>query len=92
MKELPITLLSFADFWFVPLICLFLLSLIIEQIVMRVATSEMVIYQVMRIRRLLWQQNLFLNFIWTISYFSLILLQGKEHPKDPFLDSGILWR
>lgn len=92
MKELLITLLSFADFCFNPLIFLFLLSVLAEQVIVRFSESEMVIYQVMKIRKFLWQQNLFLNFIWIVTYFSLIFIQGREYPKDPFSDSGLIWR
>lgn len=92
MKELFITLMSFADFWFIPLIFLFLLAIIVEQVLLRVTKSEVVLYHAMRIRKLFWQQNLLMNLIWIISYFSLSFIQAKETPKDPFMDSGLIWK
>ena len=92
MKELFITLLSFADFWFIPLIFLFLLAIVVEQVLLRVTKSEVVLYNAMRIRRLLWQQNLLLNLIWIVSYFYLVIIQEKENPIDPFMDSGLIWK
>ncbi len=93
MRDLLITFLSFADFWFFPLIVLFVLASVAEQIVKRITTSEMAVYQAMRIRRLLWQQNLFLNAIWLISWFGLNIMHRREVAmNDSFYVPGLMWR
>jgi hypothetical protein len=82
MRELLILVLSFVDFWFLPMLGLFLFSVFMEQIIRTEGA--------MKFRRFMWNQNLLLNFMWIISFVALSII--TREPKDPFSDSGLIWR
>lgn len=88
MREILVTLLSFADFWFLPLIFFFLGCLMVEQLVQRSDAPEEAVEFMARLRRFAWQQNLLLNVVWVLSF---LLLQSMT-TKDPFSDSGMIWK
>ena len=88
MKEFLFFMANFLDFWFLPFIIMFIVSIVVEQVVRRLATSvpltqddEKKIETAMRVRKFLWRQNSLLNFSWFLCYFILMfMLRGQQAP------------
>ena len=91
MKEFLFFMANFLDFWFLPFIIMFIVSIVVEQVVRRLATSvpltqddEKKIETAMRVRKFLWRQNILLNFSWFLCYFILMfMLRGQAQPQMP---------
>ena len=74
---------NFLDFWFLPFIIMFIVSIIIEQVIRR-QDDEKKIETAMRVRKFLWRQNILLNFSWFLCYFILMfMLRGQAQPQMP---------
>ena len=79
---------NFLDFWFLPFIIMFIVSIIIEQVIRR-QDDEKKIEIAMRVRKFLWRQNILLNFSWFLCYFILMfLLRGQPQPMPDLIWSG----
>ena len=78
---------NFLDFWFLPFIIMFIVSIIIEQVIRR-QDDEKKIETAMRVRKFLWRQNILLNFSWFLCYFILMfILRGEPQPMP-----DLIWR
>ena len=78
MKEFLFFMANFLDFWFLPFIIMFIVSIIIEQVIRR-QDDEKKIETATRVRKFLWRQNILLNFSWFLCYFILmIMLRGQQ--------------
>ena len=78
---------NFLDFWFLPFIIMFIVSIIIEQVIRR-QDDEKKIETAMRVRKFLWRQNILLNFSWFLCYFILMfILRGEPQPIP-----DLIWR
>ena len=87
MKEFLFFMANFLDFWFLPFIIMFIVSIIIEQVIRR-QDDEKKIETAMRVRKFLWRQNILLNFSWFLCYFILMfILRGEPHPMP-----DLIWR
>ena len=83
MKEFLFFIANFLDFWFLPFIIMFIVSIIIEQVIRR-QDDEKKIETAMRVRKFLWRQNILLNFSWFLCYFILMfMLRGQAQPQMP---------
>ncbi len=83
MKEFLFFMANFLDFWFLPFIIMFIVSIIIEQVIRR-QDDEKKIETAMRVRKFLWRQNILLNFSWFLCYFILMfMLRGQSQPQMP---------
>ena len=83
MKEFLFFMANFLDFWFLPFIITFIVSIIIEQVIRR-QDDEKKIETAMRVRKFLWRQNILLNFSWFLCYFILMfMLRGQAQPQMP---------
>ena len=79
---------NFLDFWFLPFIIMFIVSIIIEQVIRR-QDDEKKIETAMRVRKFLWRQNILLNFSWFLCYFILMfLLRGQPQPMPEMIWRG----
>ena len=78
---------NFLDFWFLPFIIMFIVSIIIEQVIRR-QDDEKKIETAMRVRKFLWRQNILLNFSWFLCYFILMFLLRGEPQQMP----DLIWR
>ena len=88
MKEFLFFMANFLDFWFLPFIIMFIVSIIIEQVIRR-QDDEKKIETAMRVRKFLWRQNLILNFLWFLCYF-LLLIMLRSTPQAPMPD--MIWQ
>ena len=96
MKEFLFFMANFLDFWFLPFIIMFIVSIVVEQVVRRLATSvpltqddEKKIETAMRVRKFLWRQNILLNFSWFLCYFILMfMLRGQQAPMPDMIWQG----
>ena len=96
MKEFLFFIANFLDFWFLPFIIMFIVSIVVEQVVRRLATSvpltqddEKKIETAMRVRKFLWRQNILLNFSWFLCYFILMfMLRGQQAPMPDMIWQG----
>ena len=96
MKEFLFFMANFLDFWFLPFIIMFIVSIVVEQVVRRLATSvpltqddEKKIETAMRVRKFLWRQNILLNFSWFLCYFILMfMLRGQTTPMPELIWQG----
>ena len=80
MKEFLFFMANFLDFWFLPFIIMFIVSIIVEQVIRR-QDDEKKIETAMRVRKFLWRQNILLNFSWFLCYFILMfMLRGQAQP------------
>ena len=87
MKEFLFFMANFLDFWFLPFIIMFIVSIIIEQVIRR-QDDEKKIETAMRVRKFLWRQNILLNFSWFLCYFILMFnLRGDPQPM-----TDLIWR
>ena len=83
MKEFLFFMANFLDFWFLPFIIMFIVSIIIEQVIRR-QDDEKKIETATRVRKFLWRQNILLNFSWFLCYFILMfMLRGQAQPQMP---------
>ena len=83
MKEFLFFMANFLDFWFLPFIIMFIVSIIIEQVIRR-QDDEKKIEIATRVRKFLWRQNILLNFSWFLCYFILMfMLRGQAQPQMP---------
>jgi len=88
MKEFLFYMANFLDFWFLPFIIMFIVSIIIEQVIRR-QDDEKKIETAMRVRKFLWRQNILLNFSWFLCYFILMfLLRGQPQPMPEMIWRG----
>ena len=79
---------NFLDFWFLPFIIMFIVSIVIEQVIRR-QDDEKKIETAMRVRKFLWRQNILLNFSWFLCYFILmIMLRGQQAPMPDMIWQG----
>ena len=76
-----ISIMSFANFVFYPLVIATIIAVIIEQIIRRLATSEPMTYEderminrSMGIRKYLIRQAWIFNIIWFVGYFILLVV------------------
>jgi len=83
MKEFLFYMANFLDFWFLPFIIMFIVSIIIEQVIRR-QDDEKKIEIATRVRKFLWRQNILLNISWFLCYFILMfMLRGQAQPQMP---------
>ena len=68
-----ISLMSFANFVFYPLVIGFFIALIIEQI-FRAQDKAPEVLRSMAIRKYLWRQAWLFNIIWFVGYFILLIV------------------
>ena len=87
MKEFLFFMANFLDFWFLPFIIMFIVSIIIEQVIRR-QDDEKKIGTAMRVRKFLWRQNILLNFSWFLCYFILMFILRGEPQQMP----DLIWR
>jgi dolichyl-phosphate-mannose--protein O-mannosyl transferase len=87
MKEFLFFMANFLDFWFLPFIIMFIVSIIIEQVIRR-QDDEKKIETAMRVRKFLWRQNILLNFSWFLCYFILMFILRGEPQQMP----DLIWR
>ena len=88
MKEFLFYMANFLDFWFLPFIIMFIVSIIIEQVIRR-QDDEKKIETAMRVRKFLWRQNILLNFTWFLCYFILMfMLRGQQAPMPDMIWKG----
>ena len=88
MKEFLFFMANFLDFWFLPFIIMFIVSIIIEQVIRR-QDDEKKIEIAMRVRKFLWRQNILLNFSWFLCYFILMfMLRGQQAPMPDMIWQG----
>ena len=87
MKEFLFYMANFLDFWFLPFIIMFIVSIIIEQVIRR-QDDEKKIETAMRVRKFLWRQNILLNFSWFLCYFILMFILRGEPQQMP----DLIWR
>ena len=88
MKEFLFYMANFLDFWFLPFIIMFIVSIVIEQVIRR-QDDEKKIETAMRVRKFLWRQNILLNFSWFLCYFILmIMLRGQQAPMPDMIWQG----
>ena len=88
MKEFLFYMANFLDFWFLPFIIMFIVSIIVEQVIRR-QDDEKKIETAMRVRKFLWRQNILLNFSWFLCYFILmIMLRGQQAPMPDMIWQG----
>ena len=88
MKEFLFFMANFLDFWFLPFIIMFIVSIIIEQVIRR-QDDEKKIETAMRVRKFLWRQNILLNFTWFLCYFILMfMLRGQQVPMPDMIWKG----
>ena len=88
MKQFLIFIISFLDFWFYPLLILFAVSFLIEQLIRRSQSSELNIMRAMSIRKFLFRQNLILNFSWCAV---VLLLAIVNKGSSPTVNSDLVW-
>ena len=74
-----ISLMSFANFVFYPLVIGFFIALIIEQIFRAQGKAPQVLRS-MAVRKYFWRQAWLFNIIWFVSYFILMFTIGKQQP------------
>jgi len=88
MKEFLFFMANFLDFWFLPFIIMFIVSIIIEQVIRR-QDDEKKIETATRVRKFLWRQNILLNFSWFLCYFILMfMLRGQQTPMPDMIWQG----
>ena len=87
MKEFLFYMANFLDFWFLPFIIMFIVSIIIEQVIRR-QDDENKIETAMMVRKFLWRQNILLNFSWFLCYFILMFILRGEPQQMP----DLIWR
>ena len=93
MKMFLLYLLGFANFWWLPLVAMFIIAIIIEQVVVRTTESEVAIIRAMKFRRFLWQQNVFINIVWLVCFTCLNIMFSREAAQSaPLGGSDLMWR
>ena len=80
-----ISIMSFANFVFYPLVIGTIIAVIIEQILRATGNEDdskavRNVFLAMGVRKYLWRQAWLFNIIWFVSYFILMLTIGKQQP------------
>ena len=80
-----ISLMSFANFVFYPLVIGTIVAVIIEQILRRVSNTEWdadlkMVNRAMAVRKYLYRQVWIFNVIWFVCYFILMITIGRQQP------------
>ena len=81
-----ISIMSFANFVFYPLVIGALIAVVIEQILRATGDEEDAgavrkVIVAMGIRKYLWRQAWIFNIIWFVGYFILMLTIGRQQPQ-----------
>ena len=76
-----ITIMSFANFVFYPLVVGFIIALIIEQI-FRAQDKAPQVLRSMAIRKYFWRQAWLFNIIWFVCYIILMFTIGRQAPQQ----------
>ena len=94
MKEFLFFVSNFLDFWFLPFIIMFIVSIVIEQVIRSTGNqydpkAVKKVETAARVRKFLWRQNLILNFLWFLCYFILMfMLRGQQAPMPDLIWQG----
>ena len=80
-----ISIMSFANFVFYPLVIATIIAVIIEQILRSIGNEDdsaavKKVFVAMGIRKYLWRQAWLFNIIWFVGYFVLMLTVGRQQP------------
>ena len=80
-----ISIMSFANFVFYPLVIGTIIAVIIEQILRAIGDEENPkavrnVFVAMGIRKYLWRQAWLFNIIWFVGYIILMLTLGRQQP------------
>ncbi len=81
-----ISIMSFANFVFYPLVIGTIVAVIIEQILRSIGNEDdpkavRNVFVAMGIRKYLWRQAWLFNVIWFIGYFILMFTLGRQQPQ-----------
>ena len=81
-----ISIMSFANFVFYPLVIGTLVAIIIEQIIRKVSNPEWdadakMVYRAMAVRKYLYRQAWIFNIIWFVCYAILMVTIGRQQPQ-----------
>ena len=83
-----ISIMSFANFVFYPLVVGFIIALVIEQI-FRAQDKAPEVLRSMAIRKYLWRQAWLFNIIWFVGYIILMFtLRGQQTPMPDMIWEG----
>ncbi len=82
-----ISLMSFANFVFYPLVIGTIIAVIIEQILRRVGNEDVyddvqMVNRAMAVRKYLYRQAWIFNLIWFVCYFILMFTVGRQAPQQ----------
>jgi len=77
-----ISIMSFANFVFYPLVVAFIIALVIEQI-FRAQDKAPEVLRSMAIRKYLWRQAWLFNIIWFVGYFILLIVNRPGASQMP---------
>jgi len=91
-----ISIMSFANFVFYPLVIATIIAVIIEQIIRRLATSDPMTYEdekminrAMGIRKYLYRQAWLFNIIWFVGYaILLVVMRPGQQPMPEMIWQG----
>jgi preprotein translocase subunit SecG len=80
-----ISIMSFANFVFYPLVIGTIVAVIIEQILRRVSNTDWdadrkMVNRAMAVRKYLYRQAWIFNIIWFVCYFILMFTIGRQQP------------
>jgi hypothetical protein len=80
-----ISIMSFANFVFYPLVIGTIIAVIIEQILRRVGNEDVyadvkMVNRAMAVRKYLYRQAWLFNIIWFVGYFILMFTVGRQQP------------
>jgi len=80
-----ISIMSFANFVFYPLVIGTIIAVIIEQILRRVGNEDVyadvkMVNRAMAVRKYLYRQAWIFNIIWFVGYFILMFTVGRQQP------------
>jgi len=80
-----ISIMSFANFVFYPLVIGTIIAVIIEQILRRVGSEDVyadvkMVNRAMAVRKYLYRQAWLFNIIWFVGYFILMFTVGRQQP------------
>ena len=76
-----ISIMSFANFVFYPLVVGFIIALVIEQI-FRAQDKAPQVLRSMAIRKYFWRQAWLFNIIWFVCYIILMFTIGRQAPQQ----------
>ena len=80
-----ISIMSFANFVFYPLVVGTIIAVIIEQILRSIGNEDdpkavRNVFLAMGVRKYLWRQAWLFNIIWFVGYFILMFTVGRQQP------------